>query len=400
MAAWVRRRLCADAGLSLVEMLVAVLILGVVLSAFASTVITSLAAIVSDERRVHATQLANEVLEDLRGLDWDLVGFYSDDFPAGAPDFTDPDSGDAHELVILDDTRDGDTLAPVPAAQTLERDGVEYEVTLTVYWLDEGDDEDQARRKGLHALVAWDHKGQAHTFQSRSARAPSAEEVPLAESEEHEESFGVTIAPSLVEIGPSGQTLSDVNVLVQTSPPPDVPPQLAWSGPTTGLDTLTAVEGEEQRLWATTLAAGTSTFENGTYEFTATAQVAGETLTAVQQVTFITPSEVPVEIATPQLDPEPPLCVENNGTLIDSTEVRFEVRGVYENGEATVEWTSQNRTVEAQLEELTDDGAVFVAEIEQGHKFNSGVTNLTITASRPAIDDTTASETFTYQVGC
>jgi prepilin-type N-terminal cleavage/methylation domain-containing protein len=77
MLSQLRRRLAArlagDAGVSLVEMLAAMVILGVVLTALAASSITALASVKSAQDQTAANQLANEVVETLMARPWASV---------------------------------------------------------------------------------------------------------------------------------------------------------------------------------------------------------------------------------------------------------------------------------------------------------------------------------------
>src|SRR5687768_65177 len=82
MFAWFRQRLRAEEGISLIEMLVSILLMGLVLAALGSTLFATMAAARQNEGTTKATALATQSLENLQALPWDSVGFYSND---GAP---------------------------------------------------------------------------------------------------------------------------------------------------------------------------------------------------------------------------------------------------------------------------------------------------------------------------
>ena len=74
-----RRHFDDERGLTLVEMMVAVLLVGIILSAMASVIMASIPAVQRDEYRVRATQLGQQELERLRALQWDCVAFDTTD---------------------------------------------------------------------------------------------------------------------------------------------------------------------------------------------------------------------------------------------------------------------------------------------------------------------------------
>ena len=70
MFVWVRCRLREEEGISLVEVLVSIVLMGLVLSALGSTLFGSMAAARQTEGLTHATSLANQHLEQLRTAAW------------------------------------------------------------------------------------------------------------------------------------------------------------------------------------------------------------------------------------------------------------------------------------------------------------------------------------------
>lgn len=65
-------------GLTLIEMMVALLLIGVILAALGGSLIRSLRVVASNQREVRATALHNEVIERFQGMDWDAVGLAVD----------------------------------------------------------------------------------------------------------------------------------------------------------------------------------------------------------------------------------------------------------------------------------------------------------------------------------
>lgn len=78
----------AEEGLTLIELIMAVLIIGVILAALGGSLIRSLRVVASNQREVRATALHTEVIERFQGISWDAVGL---------------------ELVDTDGDGDGDT---------------------------------------------------------------------------------------------------------------------------------------------------------------------------------------------------------------------------------------------------------------------------------------------------
>jgi prepilin-type N-terminal cleavage/methylation domain-containing protein len=133
--------LSEEDGMSLVEVMVGMLVLGVVLSALASTSIASMRSIVGSERRVHAVQLGNEAVEQLQVLPWERLGLRAADTP-----------GSTFEGLPVVTVADH---AAVPQHQrTVTRGGIDYLVTTVVTRVTTA--ANGAELRGLVVIVSWD----------------------------------------------------------------------------------------------------------------------------------------------------------------------------------------------------------------------------------------------------
>lgn len=156
-----QHRLRADDGMSLVEMMVALLLLGVVLSASANMMISSFMAIGSAESRTRANALANEELENLRALPWSQLA-YADAAQA---------VGVTYPAVHADGT--------VAFTNDISMGGRTFTVTRTVQWHILQTGVSQAFKR-MHVDVAWQERGvvpRSLSMESVRARLPADEDA-------------------------------------------------------------------------------------------------------------------------------------------------------------------------------------------------------------------------------
>lgn len=412
MLAAIRRRLVHDDGLSLVEILVALFLLALVLMGLASTMTASLASITRDEQRVRATQLANQLLEDLRVVPWDDLGFYAGDGGYQAV-------FDGADTVTLTGVRPSGSRAPLPGPRTVTRDGVQYTTMLNAVWYDEsGDgqapsDPDPHDAKRTHVTIAWtDRSGAVRSFDSEAIRVPTVAEVPApsgtpspsptaSPSPSPSPTTGMqisdyTISPTIVTITPSGDTQSDINVSVTTSLPVATP-TLTYNTVTVGMQ---EVVGSGSTQWTHIVAAGNGTFNPGDYTFTVTANGSAESDSESKAVTFVQPVLDPVLIRTPTLTPAAPLCVSGTGgnrRLRQNVTVRFEVDGVSSGATVRVAWSRDTGSTAATATGPGSTGTLYEAVIPANQRFRDLTTTVTITARR-TVDSAEAQESYVYQV--
>jgi prepilin-type N-terminal cleavage/methylation domain-containing protein len=135
------RRLAGDGGMTLVEVLAGLFILGVVLTAMVGSSVGSLGANRASEQRVHAVQLANEAVEELHALAWERVGLRVGDTPGA--------TFEGRPVVTVADN------AAVPQYQrTVTRSGVTYQVRTIVVRVATAPN--GAELRGLIVDVSWD----------------------------------------------------------------------------------------------------------------------------------------------------------------------------------------------------------------------------------------------------
>ena len=143
-------------GISLIEMIIAMMVLSVALLAFAQVLIGSLRATREAEDTQVVTAASMEMIENLVGLDWDEAALYANDVAAADTRWSDRLDGggtfDGHQLVTMSgpaSVAERDPEVPTPS-WTVTRDGLDYTYDLYPVWVDRsaggGDGVDDTKR--------------------------------------------------------------------------------------------------------------------------------------------------------------------------------------------------------------------------------------------------------------
>lgn len=311
MLAGFRRRLAADDdGISLVEMLVAILILGIVLSAMASTMISSIIAVNRNERLTRATQLGNEALEELQTLDWDRVGLYSSDV-AAAPQFGGTTQFEGEDVVVIPDESPADALVPL-ATEPVTRDGVAFELQRAITWTNAG--VGAADYKRFVATLSWNDRGTPAELRVAGTRAPAPTEVVPV--------FGATLSVDATSVSydATGTTAtpSTLTFTAVADPAADAFPSLTWED-AAGVDQplsppMTSIDGNV--TWTTTVDTGSLGLPAGsvvvTFRATRVLDVAEASVTLA--VTYDgTPPTITVRDLELSQAGKTPICVKTSG---------------------------------------------------------------------------------------
>ena len=192
-----------DSGLTLIEMLVAIVILGVIFAGAANFLINSSRLGLINEQRVLATAVLSQTQEELQGLAWDRLALYGEELSElEALDGIDiegldldatPPTFDDREIVLLPGPDNSTCVAvapecgrrafvPVPTS-TIPRDRNDYQVARIVTWIDRSEDAatvDAAAVgdvKRITTIVAWQVAGRWSVEQFDSERAATAAEA-------------------------------------------------------------------------------------------------------------------------------------------------------------------------------------------------------------------------------
>ncbi|MBW3603424.1 MAG: prepilin-type N-terminal cleavage/methylation domain-containing protein [Actinobacteria bacterium] len=387
-------------GFTLVEMLVAILLLAIILSAMVSVIITSLTSMQREEQRVRATQLAQEELERIRAIEWDCAAIDSTD-----PDYSPTYGGNT--TVVLDPTECSDTsIAPDPSPTVRAVDGIDYTVTRNVYWIDDpadgtaaaGTDSEPQDYKEFRADIGWTFRGEAYTYANTSTRVPTVEEVPL-DSPPPSATFEITsLEVDPVSVGTSsGATTSTITVIVETSQAASSVNLTVASPSTFGTQAFSDISSGAGVRWQKTIPAGSTAFPNGDHEFVVDATGSLGSDSETETVTFAeAPAVTPVTIKNPVLSPGEPLCV-GGSSLHQAVTITVDVDGVSTSDDADLSWTDKTGGATMSPVVATANGAQFTATIPAGTQFNRTTTTLTIDARRIA-DNTVAQATFSVPV--
>jgi prepilin-type N-terminal cleavage/methylation domain-containing protein len=191
-----------ESGLTIIEMMVALLVIGVVLAAMASVSITSMISMQRSERVVHSTQLGNEIIEGYLAVPYDDLGHDTDDATAhfGSAEF------EGEDLVLLGDDPDA-----VPSRTTEIRSGVTYEIESAVTWVDVPGTDAAQDYKRITVMLTWEHRGTQRTARTEATRSPAPDEQLLS----------VTIEPDVARLrhSPEGAVAGSFVVTVVAKEP-------------------------------------------------------------------------------------------------------------------------------------------------------------------------------------
>ena len=290
MFAWVHRRLRSDDGISLVEMLVSIVLLGLVLAALGNTLFTSMAAARQNEGLTQATAVANEQLEMLQAMRW------ADLNPASPP-------------VIPDVTRDGTT----------------YDVTTEVAWVSE------PQYKSYAVELDWVENNKPHTIRVEGRRARRSGEGGASTPINPFRILSFTINPDPVNLDSTGKSLAATNPTLPGDAAMLLEVELnevartnsviaTWPipSPTSSL-TLTEVAGSGGTKFSGTIASGL-TYTSGWLTFRVTAAKAGTTITCTASPLPVSPDCTESTSAAYLMAPisDGPLYYDSNDTRLYS----------------------------------------------------------------------------------
>jgi prepilin-type N-terminal cleavage/methylation domain-containing protein len=252
-------------GLTLVEMMVALMVIGVVLTAMASVLMTAMVSMQRSERVVHSTQLGNEVLEDYLALPYDVLGLYTTEATGhfGGSTF------EGEQLVLFPDADSPDARVPEPT-RTITRSNVDIEVETAITWIDDPETDSDQDYKRITVLMTWQHRGTTHTARTEATRAPAPDEQPLS----------VTIEPDLLRLreSPEGAVDGSFTITVIAKEPQSAV-EVTWTRRNGSI--LTPPRGlsssdTHKMVWSTTITENSDNarFQNGGNLFVIEAQPA------------------------------------------------------------------------------------------------------------------------------
>ena len=160
------------------ETLVALVIVGIVASAFLGLLVTTMGASRANEARVAANQIAQDYLEKVIENPWSSIGLYSTDSGYQA-------TTASGESTVTLTTSPRPTNVPSPLVSTTVK-GVSYSIRTDVGWYDDPSDGTGAADangntndiKHVVVTVSWTRNGTPFSVSVNDYRAPTATEVP------------------------------------------------------------------------------------------------------------------------------------------------------------------------------------------------------------------------------
>jgi prepilin-type N-terminal cleavage/methylation domain-containing protein len=400
-----RARLQDEAGMTLAEVMVAILVLGIVLSGFAAVIMTSLRAITQSEREVRATSLAQQSIEELQSIEWDAAGLYTNEVAAAPTGWNGGNTStyDGDDLVLLPTLAPDARLSQVPTPRyEVVHDTVPYTVDRFITWVD-GDGDGTRETKRFTAVVTWPNRsGEIRTLRAVGDRVPTQSEAPST-------SVGTRVlsisgAPDPSALDADGRNLEPLSVTVRlnqgvrTTPAPKVTfYSLEDDTDAYVLQSLTLTGSElddnnYRGRWTGTIAAGEYRFANGALNllFSAT-DVDGELLEVYGSVQMYgsnlehdgmpprppresdddlmfpnppAPSDEeaggpPGDVRLQNLDVNAPICVEKSTwRLTKPIEITINAKGLSEaDGSVTVTYLTWTDTKPNSTKEVTDSAA-------------------------------------------
>jgi len=254
-----------DSGMTALEMIVALLIVGIVATAFVSVIVQSISTGRVHELRVVGNQLAQDRLEAVVAQPWSAIGLYSSD-----TGFRTTAGGE--NTVIL-------TTSPRPASVPLPSDsvtklGVSFSIRTDITWRDDPTDGTGAADsngntndvKHVVVTVGWTYKGNVRSVTLDDIRSPTASEAPPTSGS----SFTVSVsAPATQTLSSTGTIPSPGMTVTATTSKVASSATLSFtsrSGPQTA--TMTSANGGTS--WTATLN-GTGPFDTGPATFSVSA---------------------------------------------------------------------------------------------------------------------------------
>jgi prepilin-type N-terminal cleavage/methylation domain-containing protein len=328
-----RRRVSAADGLSLIEMLVALLLLGVILSAAAASLIQFMRTAADNERRVQATALMNSLHEEFQALPWREAVVYEGELQevldAGFPGLTSgpPWTFEGEELVTLPGPVEGQRRTEVPAVTLVPTtsDGRDYEVIRFVTWSDR-----DAGIKRFTTIVQWRLYNRVYQERFFSERAATATE---AGDPERPRVVQFQVGPSPMQLvavsdDEPAQNSGDVSVTVRFSSGVNTAVVRYRSVEVVPGDPLVMVDRDltlapyiqdefgRGVAWRATIPALSRTFTNGTRDFKAIGTLGAEEFSGSTSMVFTDGDLDPTDVQDdepPVGDPNPPPPDEEGG---------------------------------------------------------------------------------------
>jgi prepilin-type N-terminal cleavage/methylation domain-containing protein len=396
MGRLVRRRLdrpVDDRGFTLVEVMVAILVLAIAFSALAAALVSGMVATSRASQLTEAKQIAAKRIETLHSVKWALLGLYKDETGAAWSDIHNGES-----VVKLADT----TPAPRPADVPLNvvvvsgHGGKQYTVTTWVTWAGSSaatpNDGTTFAKKRLWVQVSYTPRGSAaKTVQVEDFRAPTPLEMqpPSAAAIVPVTLSNPVFTPSGQQLTATGMLPAAESILVDTTTvATDVTVVVTASD---GTPFTVALTGDAtQKHWTGSLPAGAGPFAAGALQakFTAhNSQGVEATLTGFINLTVV--AATPFQLTSPSAAPVSQVLNTDN-TLAQAITVN--VSSTTAASGVTLQWKLSDGTLSGNLV-MTPSGSSWTYTIPAGTgPFVPGAVLFTMTGT-PSAGGATASTT-------
>jgi hypothetical protein len=370
--------------MSLVEVLVAILLLGVILSASASSLIQFSRTAADNERRVQATALLNRLHEEMQALPWVDAVLYEDELVELLAAFEDETEGEewtgtsaleglefdgltwsfeGEEVVVLPGPGTDGRRTEVPSVYEPEGivvDGRNYEVVRLITW-----NQRDPEIKRFTTIVRWRLYNRVYEERYFSLRAATASEAGDPERPRVVQ-FHMGPSPMLLEeINEPDQNAEDIQILVRFSQGVSsatlryesvqiisYPDDLVLAARELPLTPYITDEVSGLHLaFQGTIPAGTRTFPVATWPFGVEGTLGSDTYTGRTAMEFfggsIAPEDVGLDPEAPEPQPEPEgdpylgpihidtlaftpttVCTDVDGNLVEDVTVTAFIRGL------------------------------------------------------------------------
>lgn len=217
-----RRDRTADSGFTLVEMVIALLLLAIVLSALAPAFYGLLRASNTSNYRSIANGIAVQATEQMRSIPYYEIGFHTK--PDGCPEATETSSP-----VILDSSIPA-PIAALPGTQS--RGPVTYRIQRCINWV-EASNSDLSAYKQSSVTVTWTVNGVSGNVVQQSAFYPGGETYTYAQTGPgYDFAPGGTPPTTVSGTGPQPPTVVSVTADTNTDPTQNL--LVSWTAPTSG----------------------------------------------------------------------------------------------------------------------------------------------------------------------
>lgn len=394
----------SDAGMTLPEVLIALVILAIVSAALLSSLLVSVRVASAGQTRTVATQLAADQVEQQLALPYASLGFFAND--AG---YQGTVAGET--TVNLGATRTVGSKAPMPqgAAQTVN--GTAYTVTRSITWAADtsagaSSDGSGYGYKRVRVTVTWSGPG-AKTTTQEALRSPTVAEVTppvggaaATPTPSPSPSPGAVAFVGQPAVSP-GQPLNGTGGLTQamtlnaqTTSAPSQPVSLTYTNKSGTAVTVLLTGTVGNTTWNGTIAVGGGPFTPGTNTFTFRAtSSSGAVTTSVVTVLLTAPQAQPVDILPPVI--APPLCRGTDNRLLQGSTVTADVMNVVSTDLVQINGDGGGTTRMTYVGVNANGSLRFSIPIPTGYPFVT--TQLTLFASRTS-DAAGAQESFAVTV--